>query len=65
MNMWDKMVNLDSQKGVVRIETFGSEFANVIHPYAFYGIFEKICLELYYLPSKHAKVTLRVDNRQT
>ena len=49
MNLWDQVLNLDSQRGVVRIETFGGEFVDVIHPYAFYEIFGEMCLELYYL----------------
>ena len=49
MNMWDRVLNLDSQGGTVCIETFGGEFADVIHPYALYEIFEEMCLELYYL----------------
>ena len=44
MNMWDRVLNLDSQKGAVRIETFEGEFASVIHPYR---VFEKICPKLY------------------
>ena len=47
MNIWDRVLNFDSQRGVVRIETFGGEFANVIHPYAFYGVFGEMCPELY------------------
>ena len=49
MNMWDRVLNLDSQRGAVHIETFGGEFARVIHPYDFYGVFGKMCPELYYL----------------
>ena len=49
MNKWDCVLNLDSQKGAVRIETFGDEFASVIHPYALYGVFGEMCPELYYL----------------
>ena len=47
MNMWDRVLNLDSQRGAVRIETIGGEFVGVIHPYAFYRVFKKMCLELY------------------
>ena len=47
MNMWDRMLNLDSQRGAVRIETLGGEFAGVIHPYALYGVFGEMCLKLY------------------
>ena len=49
MNMWDLVLNLNSQKGAVCIETFGGEFVGVIHPYALYGIFREMCLKLYYL----------------
>ena len=28
--MWDRVLNLDSQRGAVRIETFGGEFTGVI-----------------------------------
>ena len=62
MNMWDRVLNLDFQKGAVRIETFGGEFVGVIHPYALYGV----CARSFIIyASKRAKATLRVDNRQT
>ena len=47
MNMWDRVLNLDSQRGTVRIETFGGKFASVIHLYALIGVFGEMCPELY------------------
>ena len=49
MNMWDRVLNLDFQRGAVCIETFGGEFVGIIHPYALYGIFGEMCPEFYYL----------------
>ena len=41
------MLNLDSQRGAVRIETLGGEFAGVIYPYALYEVFGEMCPKLY------------------
>ena len=47
MNMWDLVLNLDSQRGAVCIKMFGGEFAGVIHPYALYGVFREMCSKFY------------------
>ena len=47
MNIWDRVLNLDSQRGAIRIETFRGEFVGVIHPHALYGVFGEMYSELY------------------
>jgi len=65
LDIWDRMLDLDSYDHTIAFEGMGGKFSSTIHPNGFYLVFRMLCFEFENLHNNLAKACFHVDGRDT